>query len=76
LREYFWASECYVSAAGKDEEAVREDIRRQKEDKERLEQFSFIKKVSHRQVVHGNRFVLRGSQFRASRFAGECDLFQ
>ena len=41
--EHFWARGYYVSAAGKDEEAVREYIKKQEEEEERLEQLSIFK---------------------------------
>ena len=41
--EHFWARGYYVSTAGKDEEAVREYIKKQEEEEERLEQLSIFK---------------------------------
>ena len=41
--EHFWARGYYVSTAGKDEEAVREYIRKQEKEEERLEQLRIFK---------------------------------
>src|SRR4030066_2493835 len=41
--EHFWARGYYVSTAGKDEETVREYIRKQEKEEERLEQLSIFK---------------------------------
>ena len=41
--EHCWARRYYVSRAGKDEEAVRECIKKQEEEEERLEQLSIFK---------------------------------
>jgi REP-associated tyrosine transposase len=41
--EDFWARGYYVSTAGKDEEVVREYIKKQEEEEERLEQLSIFK---------------------------------
>jgi len=41
--EHFWARGYYVSTAGKDEKAVREYIKKQEEEEERLEQLSISK---------------------------------
>ena len=41
--EHFWARGYYVSTAGKDEEVVREYIKKQEEEEERLEQLSIFK---------------------------------
>jgi putative transposase len=41
--EHFWARGYYVSTAGKDEEAVREYIKKQEEEEKRLEQLSIFK---------------------------------
>jgi putative transposase len=41
--EHFWARGYYLSRAGKDEEAVREYIKKQEEEEERLEQLSIFK---------------------------------
>jgi len=43
IGEHFWARGYYVSTAGKDEEAVREYIKKQEEEEERLEQLSMFK---------------------------------
>src|SRR4030042_6065418 len=40
--EHFWARGYYVSTAGKDEEAVREYIKKQEEEEERLEPLSIF----------------------------------
>ena len=41
--EHFWARGYYVSTAGKDEEAVREYIKKQEKEEERLEQLRIFK---------------------------------
>ena len=41
--KHFWARGYYVSTAGKDEETVREYIRKQEKEEERLEQLSILK---------------------------------
>ena len=41
--EHFWARGYYVSTAGKDEKAVREYIKKQEEEEERLERLSIFK---------------------------------
>ena len=41
--EHFWARGYYVSTGGKDEEVVREYIKKQEEEEERLEQLSIFK---------------------------------
>ena len=41
--EHFWARGYYVSTAGKDEQAVRDYIKKQEKEEERLEQLSIFK---------------------------------
>jgi putative transposase len=41
--EHFWARGYYVSTAGKDEQAVRNYIKKQEKEEERLEQLSIFK---------------------------------
>jgi REP element-mobilizing transposase RayT len=41
--EHFWARGCYVSTAGKDEQAVGDYIKKQEKEEERLEQLSIFK---------------------------------
>ena len=41
--EHFWARGYYVCTAGKDEKVVREYIKKQEEEEERLEQLSIFK---------------------------------
>lgn len=41
--EHFWARGYYVSTAGKDEEAIREYIKNQEKEEERLEQLRIFK---------------------------------
>jgi putative transposase len=43
IGEHFWARGYYVSTAGKNEEAVREYIKKQEEEEERLDQLSIFK---------------------------------
>jgi putative transposase len=41
--EHFWARGYYVSTAGKDEQAVRDYIKKQEKEEERLEQLNIFK---------------------------------
>ena len=41
--EHFWARRYYVSTAGKDEQAVRDYIKKQEKEEERLEQLNIFK---------------------------------
>jgi putative transposase len=41
--EHFWARGYYVSTAGKDEQAVRDYIKKQEKEEERLEQLNLFK---------------------------------
>ena len=66
--QQFWARGYHVSTVGLDEDAVREYIRSQEREDQRVEQLSLFKYATF-EVAH-KITALSGSQFQASGFAG------
>ena len=62
--EHFWARGYYVSTAGKDEQAVRDYIKKQEKEEERLEQLSIFKEDWP--PSGGSRYSIRFERFTIS----------
>ena len=70
MGEHFWARGYYVSTVGRDEKQIREYIKKQEEEDQRIDQLTIFKQGRHFEWLLKPYTALSGSRNQASGFAG------
>jgi len=65
--QHFWARGYYVSTVGRDEATIREYIKKQEAEDQRLDQLNIFARERHLQVAGGFPTALSGSHLSSHR---------